>query len=174
MYGIFIYIWVVYGVHVGKYAIPWAFGFYEKKKWAGFFSTFCVNPRHPVIPCELFFLNPPPQHLLRFGLFWVLNRNTGFCHQVWLKDCWRWLRDGKMQSLELKAASPPMNCACTACPTLPRVYENFATDAFASPLPEIYMPVLCPTKLGMFRKKVWGGGFSVRFKLNFIKLWMWR
>ena len=45
----------------------------------------------------------------------------------------------------LTAAAPPMNCACTACPTLPRVYENFATDAFASPLPEIYMPVLCPT-----------------------------
>ena len=60
---------------------------------------------------------------------------------------------------------PPMNCACTACPTLPRVYENFATDAFASPLPEIYMPVLCPTKLGMFPEKMVGTGFWVTLKL---------
>lgn len=44
----------------------------------------------------------------------------------------------------LAVAVPALDCACLACPHLPRVYEAFATEGFASPEPEKYMPVLCP------------------------------
>ena len=47
-----------------------------------------------------------------------------------------------------QVAVPALDCACLACPELPRVYEAFATEGFASPEPEKYLPVLCPMRLG--------------------------
>ena len=65
---------------------------------------------------------------------WIFHDFPWKC--LFLRDFW-W-----------QVAVPALDCACLACPHLPRVYEAFATEGFASPEPEKYMPVLCPMRLG--------------------------